>query len=315
MISGLNENQPYYQEADYLASYKRKVVSLCGEDGVIEKIFEIIKNGDKWCVEFGAGDGKTISNTYDLIINKQWSAVEIEANKNAYIKLLQTYNGKTRVICINKTVHFKGAQTLDNILLKTPIPKDFDLLSIDIDGNDYHVWNSIEIYRPKVVIIEFNPSIPNDVEFVQPEDMKINQGSSLLSLSKLGKEKGYELVAALELSAFFVKEEYYALFKIRDNSVHLVRKIHEHETRLFQLYDGTLVLTGNKSLLWHGLEINQERIQVLPKFLRKYPDQMNSFKKILVSCLRCKRQGLFRLIFKKAVGYLKTKLRRRGHVC
>ena len=313
-MSKLNENQSSPQEADYLASYKKIVTSLYGEDGVIEKIFEIIKNGDQWCVEFGAGDGKTISNTYNLIINKQWSAIEIEASKNLYKKLLQTYNGKTQVICINKQINFEGGDSLDNLLLKTPIPKDFDLLSIDIDGNDYHVWSSIEIYRAKVIIIEFNPTIPNDVEFVQPRDMKINQGSSLFSLAKLGKEKGYELVAALGLSAFFVKKEYYALFKIQDNSVPLIRKAHEYETRLFQLHDGTLVLTGNRLLLWHGLEINQKRMQALPKFLRKYPPQMNYFERMLVSYLRYKRQGIFRLILKKAADYFKKKLRRQGHV-
>ena len=53
-------------------------------------------------------------------------------------------------------------------------------------------------------MVEFNPTIPADVEFVQPRDIKINQGS-LLSLTKLGQEKGYELVAALDLNAFFVK--------------------------------------------------------------------------------------------------------------
>jgi hypothetical protein len=279
--------------------------SQSGEDGVIEKIFGIIKNTDKWCVEFGAWDGKIASNTYDLIINKQWKAVQIEADKNLYNKLLQTYSGKPQVICLNKKINFEGAETLDNILLKTPIPKDFDLLSIDIDGNDYHIWNSIEIYRPKVVIIEFNPTIPNDVEFVQPRDMKINQGSSLLSLAKLGREKGYELIAVLEVNVFFVKKEYYPLFKIQDNAVHLIRKMGEFETKIFQLYDGTLVLTGNKSLAWHALEINQQSIQVLPKFLRKYPGQMNPFEKTLLKLLRYKREGIFHLIIRKSTDYCK----------
>lgn len=300
-------------EASYLSGHKKIITSQFGEDGVIEKIFEIIKNGDKWCVEFGAGDGKTFSNTWDLIVNRGWSGVEIEASSKLYKKLIQTYKGNNNVVCINKLINFDGAETLDNILLKTSIPRDFDLMSIDIDGNDYHIWNSIEVYRPKVIIVEFNPSIPLDIEFIQPRDMKINQGSSLLSLTKLGREKGYELVAALDLNAFFVKKEYYPLFGIEDNPPHLVRKIDKYETRLFQLYDGTLVLTGNKLLLWHGLEIDQKRIQVLPKFLRKYPVQMNFFEKRLVSCFRYKRQGLFRLILKNR-WLFKTKLRRQVHV-
>ncbi len=280
----MDKNKDKKMEASYLSGYKKIVTSQFGEDGVIEKIFEIIKNGDRWCVEFGAGDGKTFSNTWNLIVNRGWSGVEVEASNKLYKKLLQTYNSKTQVICINKTINFAGAETPDNILLKTPIPKDFDLLSVDIDGNDYHIWNSIEVYRPKVIIIEFNPTIPNDIEFVQPKDIKINQGSSLLSLTKLGREKGYELIAALELNAFFVKKEYYHLFGIEDNLPHLVRKVDKYETRLFQLYDGTLHLTGNKMLLWHGIEIDQDKIQVLPKYLRKYPGQMNCFEKFAKNC-------------------------------
>lgn len=272
--------------ADSLSCYKKIITSQFGEDGVIEKIFEIIKNGDKWCVEFGAGDGKAFSNTWDLIINRGWRGVEIEANKKLYKKLLQTYKNNNKAVCVNKMIHFEGPEVLDNILLKTPIPRDFDLLVIDIDGNDYHIWNSIEAYTPKVIMIEFNPTIPANVEFVQPRDLKISQGSSLFSLTQLGREKGYELVAALDLNAFFVKKEYYPLFKIEDNSPHLIRKIDKYETRLFQLYDGTLVLTGNKMLLWHNIEINQEKIQVLPKFLRKYPPQMNFFEKKLAKLLQ-----------------------------
>jgi hypothetical protein len=302
-----NENQSFLPEADYLAAYKRTVNSQYGEDGVIEKIFAIIGTWNKWCVEFGAGDGKKDSNTNNLIINKQWKAIQIEADKKLYKKLLQTYNGKTGVICLNKKINFEGKETLDNILSKTPLPCDFDLLSIDIYGNDYHVWDSLEVYRPKVVIIEYNPTIPNDVEFVQPRDMKVNQASSLLSLAKLAQKKWYELVAAVDFSAFFVKAEYYPLFKIKDNSVHLVRKMGEFETKIFQLFDGTLVLTGNTSLIWHALEIDQERIQIVPKFLRKFPGRMNFLGISLLALLRHKKEGIFRLIIRKSTDYFKTK--------
>ncbi|MCM8789443.1 MAG: FkbM family methyltransferase [Candidatus Omnitrophica bacterium] len=281
-------------EPAYLSAYRKIITSQFGEDGIIEKIFEIIEDGDRWCVEIGAGDGKVFSNTWNLVVNKDWSAVEIEANKKLYKKLIQTYKNNNKVICINKIVSFAGKDTLDCVLAETPVSVDFDLLCIDIEGNDYHVWNSIERYSPKVIVVEFNPTIPMDIEFVQPKDMKVNQGSSLLSLVKLGKKKGYELVAALDVNAFFVKKEYYPLFRIEDNSPHLVRKINKYETRLFQLYDGTLVLAGNKTLLWQAIEINQEEIQVLPKFLRKYPEQMNIFIKLIKKCYLIYRRKICR---------------------
>src|SRR3989338_1092974 len=294
MADRQDENGLSFQEADYLSGYRKQVTSQFGEDGVIEKIFEIMENADrpeghglafhsqshKWCVEFGAGDGKTFSNIWNLIVSKGWSAVAIEANKKLYKRLIRTYRDNNKVICINKIMNFAGDNTLDGVLSETPIPKDFDLLCVDVDGNDYHIWNSLKRYTPKVVMIEFNPTIPADVEFVQHRDMKISQGSSLLSLTKLGLEKGYELAAALDVNAFFVKQKDYPLFKMKDNSPALVRKINKYETRLFQLYDGTLVLAGNKTFLWRGEEINQDKIQVLPKSLRRYPARISFLRKI-----------------------------------
>lgn len=291
MADTADKNEPFFQESDYLSAYKKIVTSQFGEDGVIEKIFEIIGNArfGKWCVEFGAGDGKTFSNNWNLIVNKGWSAVEIEADKKLYKRLIRTYSDNNKVVCVNKIINFAGDNTLDRVLSTTPTPKDFDLLCVDVDGNDYHIWNSLKLYAPKVVMVEFNPTIPADVEFVQPRDIKINQGSSLLSLTKLGQEKGYELVAALDLNAFFVKKEYYHLFKIKDNAPGLIRRINKYETKLFQLYDGTLVLAGNKTLLWRGSEINQDKIQLFPKSSRKYPARINLFKKAINYFTRKKR--------------------------
>jgi hypothetical protein len=261
------------KENDSLLSCKRNVTSQTGEDGIIENIFMVIGEGNKWCVEFGAWDGKHFSNTYNLIANKGWSGILIESDFEKYKQLLETYKDNSRVIYINRFVDFEGSDSIDNILAGTPIPISFDLLSIDIDGNDYHIWESMATYLPRVVVIEFNPTIPNDIEFIQPKNMKVNQGSSLFSLTKLGNTKGYELVAATELNALFVRKEYFKLFDINDNSLSALHKGREFQTRLFQLYDGTIVLEGYNKLFWHGKEIRQEDVQVQPRFLRFFPDR------------------------------------------
>ncbi len=93
------------------------------------------------------------------------------------------------------------------------------MLSIDIDGNDYYIWESIKDYDPKVDIIEFNQAIPSDIEFVQKKDFTLHQGNSLLSLIKLGKLKGYELVATSFCNAIFVKSDLFDLFEIADNRI------------------------------------------------------------------------------------------------
>jgi len=89
------------------------------------------------------------------------------------------------------------------------------LINIDIDGNDYYVWESLTKYAPTVVLIEFNPVIKLD-DYLQPVNGR--GGSSLSALARLGKAKGYELIATTALNAFFVKKNLYDKFAIIDNS-------------------------------------------------------------------------------------------------
>ncbi len=200
----------------WLLDFKRNAYSQCGEDGVISKILDILPETDKWCVEFGAWDGKHLSNTWNLISSKGYSAVLIEGDPKKY-EVLKKNVGSQAVIALNNFVGFGPEDNLDRLLEQTPIPCNFDFLSIDIDGNDYHVWNATTAFRPKVVCLEFNPTIPDEVEFVQPADRAVQQGSSLQSIANLGKKKGYELVSVLPWNAIFVRHEYFNLFLIGDN--------------------------------------------------------------------------------------------------
>lgn len=260
-----------------LDSFKYNRFSQNGEDGIIEKVFEIIpKEQNYWCVEFGAWDGKYLSNTYKLLKEENWKGILIEGNSKKFVDLQKTYENSPHVILLNKYVSFDGGNSLDNILKDTDIPVDFHLLSIDIDGNDYHVWDSLKQYQPKLVVIEFNPTIPGDVEFVQEKNMKVNQGNSLLSLVNLGKTKGYELIAATHCNAFFIDKNLFHHFNISDNSVQVLWKKTEFP-RVFQLYDGTLVLSDGFYMIWHNYRVKEFDIQVFPKFLRKFYDS-SSFK-------------------------------------
>jgi hypothetical protein len=255
----------------WLLEYRLNIYSETGEDGIIKKILEILPSKDKWCVEFGAWDGQDASNTRNLIINEGYSAVLIEGDKAKFAELQKNYAQKKNVITINQFVGFKNQDNLDCILKTTSIPFDFDFICIDIDGNDYHVWKAMAKYQPKLVCIEFNPTIPTEIRFVQPADPAINQGSSLLSLAELGKEKGYELASVLPYNAFFVKSEYYPLFGIDDNSPKALRTDLDSITYLFSGYDGKIFLRGNLRLPWHDIELKESKVQHVPKFLRKYP--------------------------------------------
>ena len=265
----------------WLQDFQRTVYSQTGEDGIIEKILEILPVKDNWCVEFGAWDGMALTNTRLLIESKNYSAVLVEAAKDRYQNLKRNYAHRPNVYPVNRFVGFRADDNLDQILSATPIPLDFDFLSIDIDGNDYHVWEAFSKYSPKALVIEYNPTIPTHIRFVQPADPSVNQGSSLLSLVELGKKKGYELVCALQFNAFFVRKEYYPLFEIKDNSPDVLRTDLGVITYLFQGFDGTIFLHGHCRLPWHETPIRASRLQYLPKFLRRDSGSYSTFDKII----------------------------------
>jgi hypothetical protein len=175
-----------------LSKFKKNIFSECGEDGIIEEVFYRLKKAkialDKRCCEFGAWNGMHASNTYNLIKNQNYEAILIEGDKKKFKELCNNIPDK-KIIKINKFVEFLGKNKLDNILKKNNFYKNFDFLSIDIDGNDYHIFEGLEYYKPKLICIEFNPSIPNEVIFIQKKDAKINQGSSALALIELAKKK------------------------------------------------------------------------------------------------------------------------------
>ena len=246
-----------------LEDFKKNYYSQHGEDGIIEKIFEIIPR-DNWCVEFGAWDGKYLSNTCYLIENYGYNAVLIEGNYKKYQELINNFKDNKSVIALNNIIGFNDKNNLDSILKTSPIPENFDLLSIDIDGNDYHVWDSINAYKPKVVCIEYNPTIPNGVEFIQKKDMKISQGNSATAICKLATIKGYELVATTGTNLIFVDEKYFSLFGINDNSLNKLKKTHL-TTYLFSGYDGTVFIEGEKNIHWHRIHFQEANLQQLPK--------------------------------------------------
>ena len=112
---------------------------------MIAKTFELIGVSNRWCVEFGAWDGKYLSNTWDLINNKGWCAVLVEGDDRRAASLAEIHRSRNAEVFVRHAyVGWEGENSLDSILGATSIPLDFDLLSVDIDGNDWHVWNGLQ---------------------------------------------------------------------------------------------------------------------------------------------------------------------------
>src|SRR4051812_46672022 len=121
---------------DPLAKYRKNVTSQWGEDGIIEEILERLKmnaDGEKrTCVEFGAWDGKHMSNTWRLWHDKGWDAMLIEGDRKRWQNLKEDVKPFSKVIAHNAFVRNSGPNSLDSILENSNI-RQVDLLSIDID--------------------------------------------------------------------------------------------------------------------------------------------------------------------------------------
>ena len=178
--------------------YRKNIFSQNGEDGVILEILKRLKLNpkNKWCCEFGAWDGVHGSNTFNLVKNLNYNAVYIEGEKNKYKK----------IIPFNKFVNYKknSPSSLENILKKTPINKDFDILSIDIDSFDLAVWKSLKKYRPKIVIIEINSGLPPGIRQMHG---KGKTGNSFTSTIDYAQKNKYQLVCHTG-NCIFVDKKY-----------------------------------------------------------------------------------------------------------
>src|SRR5258708_13832303 len=163
------------EQGRWLSRYASNVTSQSGEDGIIAKALSLLPDRTSWCVEFGGWDGRLYSNTYDLVASRNYRGVFIESDPVRFRDLQLTHGASGRNVLLNAFVGFSKSDGLDVLLSRCDIPREFDLLSIDIDGNDYYVWEAVDEYRPKLVVIEFNPTLSNSVLFVQKKEPRITQ--------------------------------------------------------------------------------------------------------------------------------------------
>lgn len=190
---------------------EHKIYSQHGEDGLIDEIFKRIGTTSKTFFEFGAGSGVE-NNTISLLIDG-WKGWWIDGGDyvDVYKKLYATSiaNGK---LTIGK--HLISSKNINEIVQTLGIPKEIDFLSLDIDGNDYYVWEALSATTPRVIAIEYNGAYLPDRHFLQKESENLWNGSnffgaSLFTLNELAKKKGYTLVCcdSSGANAFFVRND------------------------------------------------------------------------------------------------------------
>ncbi len=221
-----------------LTDFASNAYSQFGEDGIIEKIFEIIGPQSKLCVEFGAWDGFHLSNTANLW-TKGWRGILIEGNKKRF-ECLKNNVRNYSCVCINAYVELNGNNSLEALLKAHSISEQIDLLSIDIDGNDYYIYESLKEIRPRVVICEYNPTIPAHIELLAEYNNYF--GCSVASLNNLAIKKDYALVAITQTNCIFVLKELEALFQEFETRLKYIKN-DNYVRYLITSYSGDYVLS------------------------------------------------------------------------
>lgn len=202
-----------YKDPKNLNRYEYSVFSQCGEDGIINEIFKRIGITNRYFIEFGAGNG--LQNCTTSLLLQNWFGLWIEAEPGN----VQTITSKFSPLILRHQLTFRQAfitaENIETIFKGADVPEQFDLLSIDIDGNDYWVWSAIENYHPRVIVCEYNGHFGPEIQWVMRYNPQHNwngtsyYGASLKSLELLALQKGYRLVGCnlSGVNAFFIRQD------------------------------------------------------------------------------------------------------------
>lgn len=202
-----------------------KVFSQWGEDGIIDWLVERaeIPAHLHTFVEFGV-ESYVEANTRFLLQNRNWRGLVMDGSAN----LVEQLKRNQRLFWahdLSAKAAFITRENINDLIVEGGLSGEIGLLSIDIDGNDYWVWESISAVRPVLCICEYNAvfgdmwpiSIPYERNFVRtrPEYRNLYFGASITALRLLGKRKGYTFLGtnSAGVNAFFVRDDYARRFE------------------------------------------------------------------------------------------------------
>ena len=206
-------NNPKYTNFKRLNKHEYQVFSQNGEDGIIQEIFNRIGCANKFFIEFGVENGLECNSTN--LLYKGWNGLWIEGSEAHSKEIKDRFKDLIAGNRLQIQNAFIDAENIESLFDKADAPAELDLLSIDVDYNDYYIWKAITKYRPRVVVIEYNSIFRPDTHFVvnynagRMWDKTSYHGASLLAMEQLGNEKGYALVGCVftGTNAFFVRKD------------------------------------------------------------------------------------------------------------
>lgn len=205
-IAKKNNQLPSFNDTGF------RVFSQFEEDGKLLYILALIGMKNKTFVEIGSDDGIN-SNCANLVFNFGYHGLFLDGNSNAirrgekfYKKYPHPFMYAPKFTCAKVT-----AENINALVSDAGLNSEIDVLSIDIDGNDYWIWKALNVITPNVVIIEThvefgmrNIVVPYDPNYFYPGKHPVYHGASPIAMINLGKAKGYRLVGANDLGFNFI---------------------------------------------------------------------------------------------------------------
>lgn len=209
-----------------MKKFENKTYSQNGEDGIISYIFEKIGTTNKVAVEIGVTDGGSgAQNNTRLLAENGWKTFWFDLKP-------PTYKPKNCVFSNRKLTRTNILEEFESV----GVPTEFDLLSIDIDSNDYYIRETLTAYNPRIYIMEYNGYYNSQSNYIMPYDenyswsKRTDFGASLLSYSKQADRLGYDLIycESRGINAFFIRKDlnlfekksfeeiYVKLYKVKD---------------------------------------------------------------------------------------------------
>jgi len=190
-----------------------KVYSQNDEDGIIQEIFKRIGTTNRTFVEFGVETGVE-TNTTKLLL-EGWRGLWIEAASTQVAEIRNIFAHKIAAGSLKVRESLVTVANINGLIAEAGVGGEIDLLSVDIDYNDYWVWKAITSINPRAVIVEYNAALRPPMSLVVPYDPSGSWdgsnffGASLEAFVKLGRDKGYRIVGCnfSGSNAFFVRSD------------------------------------------------------------------------------------------------------------
>lgn len=199
-----------------LQSYEFKVYSQWGEDGIIQRLVNVLEIPNKTFIEFGVEDFFE-SNCRFLMEKDNWRGLVIDGSPANIERLKRShFFWKHDLQAITA---FITRENINGLLSSSGFDHDIGILSIDLDGNDFHILQAIVGLRPRILICEYNAvfggirpiSVPYAADFVRQlrHPSNLYAGASLAATTHLARAKGYSLVGTNSAcnNAFFVRDD------------------------------------------------------------------------------------------------------------